>query len=92
MAPDAPFRLHLVTLGVSDLPRACAFYTAMGLERRAAADTGVAFFVAGNVVLSLYPSDHLAEDATLPPGGATCRRSVGSRSPAMWRTAARWRT
>lgn len=69
MAPDAPFRLNLVTLGVSDLPRACAFYTAMGLERRAAADTGVAFFVAGSVVLSLYPSDHLAEDTTLPPGG-----------------------
>ncbi|MFG1477135.1 VOC family protein [Xanthobacter sp. V4C-4] len=43
MSPDVSLRLHLVTLGVADLPRACAFYTAMGLERRDAAAVGVAF-------------------------------------------------
>lgn len=69
MSPDAPFRLHLVTLGVADLARACAFYAAMGLERRDADATGVAFFLAGHVVLSLYPRDRLAEDAALDAGG-----------------------
>lgn len=65
MSPDVPFRLHLVTLGVADLARSCAFYAAMGLERRDVDATGVAFFLAGHVVLSLYPRDRLAEDATL---------------------------
>lgn len=65
MANDVPFGLHLVTLGVADLPRACAFYAAMGLERRAASHTGIAFFQAGKVVLSLYPRERLAEDAAL---------------------------
>lgn len=60
-----PFRLNLVTLGVADLARACAFYAAMGLERREEEVAGVAFFLAGPVVLSLYPRDRLAEDADL---------------------------
>lgn len=63
--PAPAFALHLVTLGVGDLGRAIAFYEAMGLERRA--DTqSVAFFMAGHVVLSLFPRDRLAEDATVP--------------------------
>ncbi|MDI4659089.1 VOC family protein [Xanthobacter autotrophicus] len=70
MPPAPALRLHLVTLGVADLGRAVAFYTAMGLERRDLdtqdPDTqGVAFFLAGHVVLSLYPRDRLADDATL---------------------------
>lgn len=60
-----PIRLNLVTLGVADLARACAFYAAMGLERREEEAAGVAFFLAGPVVLSLYPRDRLAEDADL---------------------------
>lgn len=67
------FRLHLVTLGVRDLARACAFYAAMGLERRDAAAEGVAFFQAGHVLLSLYPRTLLAEDALLPDDGAQGR-------------------
>ncbi|MDI4667070.1 VOC family protein [Xanthobacter autotrophicus] len=64
--PSVPdLRLHLVTLGVGDLARAVAFYTAMGLERRDCDAQGVAFFLAGHVVLSLFPRDRLAEDATL---------------------------
>ncbi|MFS8035889.1 VOC family protein [Xanthobacter sp. AM11] len=70
-AATAPaFGLHLVTLGVGDLVRACAFYAAMGLERRDASAESVAFFVAGNVLLSLYPRHLLAEDATIPDAGA----------------------
>lgn len=64
--PPAPaFALHLVTLGVDDLARAIAFYEAMGLERRAGTES-VAFFLAGHVVLSLFPRGRLAADATLP--------------------------
>lgn len=76
-APD--LRLHLVTLGVSDLSRAAAFYRALGLVESKAAEGeagNVAFFRAGHVVLSLFPRDRLAGDATLP----TPRRSPSPAS------------
>lgn len=60
------FALHLVTLAVDDLERACAFYAALGLERRRAEMSGVAFFEAGNVALSLYPRGSLAADLGRP--------------------------
>lgn len=60
-----PLRLHLVTLGVADLSRACDFYRAMGLEPCPMEGEGVAFFKAGNILLSLYPRERLAEDATV---------------------------
>lgn len=60
-----PFGLHLVTLGVADLPRAIAFYTAMGLPRRDQGSDAVAFFDAGSVVLSLFGRAALAADAGL---------------------------
>jgi catechol 2,3-dioxygenase-like lactoylglutathione lyase family enzyme len=63
-------RLHLVTLGVADLARSAAFYEAMGLERRYRGATGVAFFYAGGVVLGLYPTAALADDAQLAPEAA----------------------
>ncbi|MFG1262278.1 MULTISPECIES: VOC family protein [Xanthobacter] len=84
-APD--LRLHLVTLGVSDLSRAAAFYRALGLVESKAGEGeagNVAFFHAGNVVLSLFPRGRLAEDATLadtPPqpfAGLTLACNVGS--------------
>lgn len=61
---EPAFALHLVTLGVADLGRAIAFYEALGLVRRAGTPS-VAFFLAGNVVLSLFPRDRLAQDAAL---------------------------
>ena len=66
--PPPAFALHLVTLGVADLARAIGFYEAMGLERRAGTQS-VAFFMAGHVVLSLFPRDRLAQDATVPDAG-----------------------
>lgn len=57
------FGLHLVTLGVTDLPRATAFYAAMGLPRRDQGSDAVAFFDAGGVVLSLFHRAALAADA-----------------------------
>lgn len=84
-APD--LRLHLVTLGVSDLARAAAFYRALGLKESKAGEGeagNVAFFRAGNVVLSLFPRGRLAEDAMLPDAppqpfaGLTLACNVGS--------------
>ena len=84
-APD--LRLHLVTLGVSDLARAAAFYRALGLVESKAGEGeagNVAFFRTGNVVLSLFPRGRLAEDAMLPDtppqpfAGLTLACNVGS--------------
>jgi catechol 2,3-dioxygenase-like lactoylglutathione lyase family enzyme len=66
-----PFRLTLVTLGVKDLPRAAAFYAALGMRRSSVGDAEVAFFDAGSVVLSLFKRERLAEEAKVqdtPPG------------------------
>lgn len=60
-------RLSLVTLGVSDLARSTAFYEALGFPRRAAGAEGVAFFDAGAVILSLWPTEELAKDAEIEP-------------------------
>ncbi|ADH91678.1 Glyoxalase/bleomycin resistance protein/dioxygenase [Ancylobacter novellus DSM 506] len=65
-----PLRLSLVTLGVTDLKRAIAFYEALGLERKVKAAEGVAFFDMGGVVLSLYPRHELATDAGMLAGRA----------------------
>jgi hypothetical protein len=64
--PTPKFAMTVVTLGVSDFARSVAFYEALGLTRKMRA-TGdkVAFFDAGNVVLSLFRWDMLAEDAAI---------------------------
>lgn len=62
----AAFGLHLVTLAVADLDRAAAFYAGIGLVRHLRQAPGVAFFAAGNVVLSLYPRESLAQDVGAP--------------------------
>jgi len=59
---DAP-RINLVTLGVRDLVVAQAFYEALGYERSAASQEGVAFYQAGGVVLALFGRAALAVDA-----------------------------
>ena len=58
-------RVSLVTLGVSDLARSTAFYEALGFRRKAHNAEGVAFFEAGGVVLSLWSTAQLAEDAVI---------------------------
>jgi catechol 2,3-dioxygenase-like lactoylglutathione lyase family enzyme len=62
--------LHILTLGVKDLSIARAFYTeGLGWKPSSASNEGVTFFQAGGVVLSLYPREALAEDASLPAEG-----------------------
>ena len=56
--------VSLITLGVSDIPRAAQFYQALGFVRKMkAAGDGVAFFEAGGIVLSLFGWSDLAHDA-----------------------------
>lgn len=59
-------RLSLVALGVTDLPRATAFYEALSWPRKVRAAEGVAFFQLGGLGLSLYPRADLAHDAGVP--------------------------
>jgi catechol 2,3-dioxygenase-like lactoylglutathione lyase family enzyme len=67
-----PAFLSIVTLGVADLPRAVAFYEALGWTRaESSMDEIVWFGLSGGAVwLGLFPHGDLAEDATLPRAGA----------------------
>jgi len=75
-------RLSLVTLGVSDLGRAEAFYTALGWER-GNDDDEVVFFQCGGLVIALWDRGSLAEDSVVEDsggwGGVTLALNV--RSP-----------
>ena len=58
-------RVSLITLGTRDMPRAAAFYEALGWARVDTQDGVVAFDLIGQT-LGLYPLDKLAEDLGLP--------------------------
>jgi catechol 2,3-dioxygenase-like lactoylglutathione lyase family enzyme len=73
MTAVSPARLSLLTLGVEDLGRATAFYTAVGFERSSASTDGVTFLRGAGVVLSLYPRGELAADAHVPAEGSGFR-------------------
>jgi uncharacterized protein len=62
-------RLSLVTLGVEDLPRARAFYEALGWTTRARPGDDVVFFQAGGTVVALWDRARLAEDSGVEDGG-----------------------
>jgi uncharacterized protein len=62
-------RLSLITLGVSDLPRARAFYEGLGWTTRAAPGDDVAFFQAGCMVVALWGREQLAEDSDVEDNG-----------------------
>lgn len=56
-------RITLITLGVSDLPRAVRFYRdGLGWPTTYEEGGPVAFFATAGTRLSLYPLDHLAAD------------------------------
>jgi catechol 2,3-dioxygenase-like lactoylglutathione lyase family enzyme len=76
-------RLSLVTLGVSALARARAFYEALGWHTRADPDDDVVFFQAGGMIFALWDRAKLAEDSGVEDsggwGGVTPAHNV--RSP-----------
>jgi predicted lactoylglutathione lyase len=75
-------RLTLLTLGVSDIGRARAFYEALGWRTGAAPDDDVVFFQAGEMVVALWDRARLAEDSCVQDdggwGGATLALNLGS--------------
>ncbi len=76
--------MSVITLGVSDLARARAFYEALGWRSGAAPDDDVVFFQVGGMVLALWDRARLAEDSAVTDtpgwGGVTPAHNV--RSPA----------
>lgn len=76
-------RLSLVTLGVSDYPRAKAFYEALGWSPALDVEA-TAFFQANGCILVLWARDKLAEDIGVSDegarwGGMALAHNVGSR-------------
>lgn len=64
--PVAP-RLSLITLGVTDLARSTAFYTALGWPLSSSSEPGVvSFFRTAGGLLALWGDRELAADAALP--------------------------
>jgi catechol 2,3-dioxygenase-like lactoylglutathione lyase family enzyme len=80
--PSVEQRVSLITLGVSDLARARAFYEALGWEV-GSAPGDVVFFQAGGMIVALWGRDQLAEDSGVQDsggwGGVTLAHNV--RSP-----------
>jgi predicted lactoylglutathione lyase len=76
-------RVSLITLGVTDLARARAFYEALGWKTRAEPEDDVVFFQSGGMIFALWGRDQLAEDSGVEDsggwGGITLAQNV--RSP-----------
>jgi len=75
-------RVNLITLGVSDLARARAFYEALGWSSGAEAGDDVVFFQAGEMVVALWGREQLAEDSAVTDeggwGGVTLALNFGT--------------
>lgn len=75
-------RVSVVTLGVRDLARATAFYTALGWKQGPPFDADVSFFQCGGMVLGLWDRAALAEDSGVEDsggwGGVTLAHNVAS--------------
>jgi predicted lactoylglutathione lyase len=77
-------RITLVTLGVADVERSCAFYERLGWKASPASKAGeVAFFQANGLALAVFGRDALAEDAGIadsPPGFSGISLAHNARS------------
>ena len=63
-------RLSIIGLGVSDLKTASAFYEEkFGWKKMKSSNDYIVFFQLNGILLSLYPKDKLAEDATVSSEG-----------------------
>jgi len=64
-------RLSVITLGVKDFSLSLKFYRdGLGWPTKATENDDIAFLNLGGIVLSLYPYEKLAEDATVKPDGS----------------------
>ena len=76
-------RLTLVTLGVTDLAKARAFYEAWGWRASSASQPEVAFFQANGLALALWSRADLAKDAGVqdrPTGFSVVTLAYNARS------------
>jgi uncharacterized protein len=64
-----PQRVSLVTLGVSDVARATAFYESLGWHRASASVESTTFFNTAGPILTLWSTSELAADAGVEPPG-----------------------
>jgi uncharacterized protein len=75
-------RVSVITLGVSDLERARAFYEGLGWTTGAEPGDDVVFFQAGDMVLALWDRERLAADSCVEDspgwGGVTLALNFGS--------------
>lgn len=63
-------RITIITLGVSDLTLITSFYEEkFGWNKMASSTEDITFFELNGILLSLYPRDKLAEDATVDVKG-----------------------
>ena len=79
-----PQRVTLITLGVRDLPRARAFYAALGWSPAEEAD-GISFYQMNGLVLRLFGLQALAADqgrpdATLGTGAMTLAQNFSTEA------------
>jgi catechol 2,3-dioxygenase-like lactoylglutathione lyase family enzyme len=87
-------RIHIVTLGVDDLPRARRFYETLGWHASSTSNENICFLKGGAAVLALYGRAALAEDAQCedrPSGFAavTLARNAASKDEVdTWYSAA----
>ncbi len=80
-------RITIITLGVTNLPRAIRFYRdGLGFPTDANDDASIAFFMTDGVRLALYPKQALAEDISADLGlssrgfgGITLTHNVGRK-------------
>lgn len=64
-------RLTILGLGVTDLKKANDFYeNIFGWKKLDASNESISFFQLNGILLSLYPREKLAEDATISPEGS----------------------
>jgi uncharacterized protein len=76
-------RISLLTLGVTDVPRARGFYEALGWTVGKQPDDDTVFFEAGGMIIGLWDRAKLAEDSGVQDrggwGGITPAHNVRSR-------------
>ncbi len=64
-------RLTFIGLGVQDLKKSTKFYEDnFGWTKTEHSNDFISFFQLNGIMLSLYPNDKLAEDATVSPDGS----------------------
>jgi uncharacterized protein len=67
--PGMDQRVSVITLGVTDLPRARAFYEALDWRSGASPEDDVVFFQAPGMIVALWDRARLAEDSAVEDSG-----------------------